>query len=81
MSVADQLACLGAGIGKSQTKNDIVKSPLQQYQQIFTGYTGLPFRRGKKVPKLSFEDSVTLACFLFFPKLQGAVGKLGPPSA
>ena len=67
--------------GLRRDENDVVEASLQQNQQIFTGDTGLPFRLGKNPPELSFEDTVTVACFLFFPELQGAVGKLGPPAA
>jgi hypothetical protein len=73
MSVVNQLPGLTAGIGESGPVHDIVQTPFQHYQKIFTGYTLAAVRDIKVALELAFQKSVHSADFLLFPQLQGKV--------
>src|SRR3990170_458045 len=76
MSVVDNLAGLGAGLGEAQAVDHTVQPPLQELEE------GLPCSpRGlgslfKEATELPLQHLIDVAGLLFFPELEAPVGEL-----
>jgi hypothetical protein len=70
-----QLARLRPRVGKTETKNDVIQTSLQQREQVLSGNARLLLRLAEKAPELLLQKAVTIPRLLFFPELYAAVGK------
>jgi hypothetical protein len=81
VTVQHKLSCLRPGIGEAESVNDIIQASFHQDHQVFTGNARLFFSYAESLPKLSLQNTVSVACFLFFTQLKTAVREPPPPSS
>ena len=74
--MTDQLTSFFPGCAQTEAKYHIVETALQNLEQIFAGNTLFTFGKGEISGKLTFQDAVDAAQFLFLTQLYAILGNL-----
>ena len=76
MTVADQLARLGAGRGQTHAVHHVVQTALEQREQVLTGHAVHVLRHLEIVAELPLEDAVVTLRELLGAQLLAVLGHL-----
>ena len=81
VTVADELTCLTARVGKAEAEHDVVHAALEEAEEVFTGDAGHLLCLLIVAAELPLKDTVDELCLLLFLELKSVLGDLAVRAA